>query len=387
MRILSIFGTRPEAVKMAPVVKALESKLNIESIVCVTAQHREMLDQVLGLFQINPDIDLNLMQPDQSLANLTAAVFQHLDPVLNKLQPDWVLVQGDTTTVMAASLLSYYHKIRIGHVEAGLRTKDKWQPFPEEINRRIAGVIADLHFAPTGWSRQNLLNEGIPDKNIIVTGNPVIDALMDIEKRPIPVETTELLRTLGVDGDADNSDSRGRNNRLVVITAHRRENFGTPLENICQAILSLADHYGSDVQFVYPVHLNPNVQEPVYRLLGSVENITLLPPMDYLPLIHLIKQAALVLTDSGGIQEEAPGLGVPVLVLRAVTERPEGIEAGTVRLVGTDQKRIVSETRNLLDNPAAHAKMANAINPYGDGHAAERIVQAILGYSAEGIPQ
>lgn len=387
MRILSIFGTRPEAVKMAPVVKALESKPDIESIVCVTAQHREMLDQVLGLFQINPDIDLNLMQPDQSLANLTAAVFQHLDPVLNKLQPDWVLVQGDTTTVMAASLLSYYHKIRIGHVEAGLRTKDKWQPFPEEINRRIAGVIADLHFAPTGWSRQNLLNEGIPDKNIIVTGNPVIDALMDIEKRPIPVETTELLRTLGVDGDADNSDSRGRNNRLVVITAHRRENFGTPLENICQAILSLADHYGSDVQFVYPVHLNPNVQEPVYRLLGSVENITLLPPMDYLPLIHLIKQAALVLTDSGGIQEEAPGLGVPVLVLRAVTERPEGIEAGTVRLVGTDQKRIVSETRNLLDNPEAHAKMANAINPYGDGHAAERIVQAILGYSAEGIPQ
>ena len=341
----------------------------------------------MKVFQINPDIDLNLMQPDQSLANLTAAVFQHLDPVLNKLQPDWVLVQGDTTTVMAASLLSYYHKIRIGHVEAGLRTKDKWQPFPEEINRRIAGVIADLHFAPTGWSRQNLLNEGIPDKNIIVTGNPVIDALMDIEKRPIPVETTELLRTLGVDGDADNSDSRGRNNRLVVITAHRRENFGTPLENICQAILSLADHYGSDVQFVYPVHLNPNVQEPVYRLLGSVENITLLPPMDYLPLIHLIKQAALVLTDSGGIQEEAPGLGVPVLVLRAVTERPEGIEAGTVRLVGTDQKRIVSETRNLLDNPAAHAKMANAINPYGDGHAAERIVQAILGYSAEGIPQ
>ncbi len=386
MRILSIFGTRPEAVKMAPVVKTLQSNPEIESIVCVTAQHREMLDQVLELFQIKPDIDLNLMQPDQSLANLTAAVFQHLDPVLSKLQPDWVLVQGDTTTVMAASLLSYYHKIHVGHVEAGLRTKDKWQPFPEEINRRIAGVIADLHFAPTEWSRQNLLDEGIPNQNIIVTGNPVIDALIDIAKRPIPAETTELLRTLGVVGDTHNSDSHGKNRRLVVITAHRRENFGTPLENICRAILSLADYFGSDIQFVYPVHLNPNVQEPVYRMLGSVENITLLPPMDYLPLIHLIKHAALVLTDSGGIQEEAPGLGVPVLVLRAVTERPEGIETGTVQLVGTDQNRIVSETRNLLDNPEAHAKMANAVNPYGDGHAAERIVQAILEYGAKEIP-
>lgn len=387
MRILSIFGTRPEAVKMAPVVKALESEPEIESIICVTAQHREMLDQVLDLFQITPDIDLNLMQPDQSLANLTASMFQHLDPILNKLCPDWVLVQGDTTTVMAASLLSYYHKIHVGHVEAGLRTKDKWQPFPEEINRRIAGVIADLHFAPTEWSRQNLLDEGISDQNIIVTGNPVIDALMDIANRPIPVDTTELLQTLGVESNWHNSESHRKDRRLVVITAHRRENFGPPLENICRAILSLADHYGSDVQFVYPVHLNPNVQEPVCRLLGSVENITLLPPMDYLPLIHLIKQAALVLTDSGGIQEEAPGLGVPVLVLRAVTERPEGIEAGTVRLVGTDQNRIVSETRNLLDNPEPHAKMANAVNPYGDGHAAERIVQALLGYSAEAIPQ
>jgi len=386
MRILSIFGTRPEAVKMAPVVKTLQSNPEIESIVCVTAQHREMLDQVLELFQIKPDIDLNLMQPDQSLANLTAAVFQHLDPVLSKLQPDWVLVQGDTTTVMAASLLSYYHKIHVGHVEAGLRTKDKWQPFPEEINRRIAGVIADLHFAPTEWSRQNLLDEGIPNQNIIVTGNPVIDALIDIAKRPIPAETTELLRTLGVVGDTHNSDSHGKNRRLVVITAHRRENFGTPLENICRAILSLADYFGSDIQFVYPVHLNPNVQEPVYRMLGSVENITLLPPMDYLPLIHLIKNAALVLTDSGGIQEEAPGLGVPVLVLRAVTERPEGIETGTVQLVGTNQNRIVSETRYLLDNPEAHAKMANAVNPYGDGHAAERIVQAILEYGAKEIP-
>ncbi len=384
MRILSIFGTRPEAVKMAPVVKALQSNPAIESIVCVTAQHREMLDQVLILFRIIPDIDLNLMQADQTLAGLTAAVFQNLDPVLVKLQPDWILVQGDTTTVMAASLLGYYHKIHVGHVEAGLRTKDKWQPFPEEINRRIAGVIADLHFAPTEWSRQNLLAEGIPDQKITVTGNPVIDALMNIAKRPIPVETTELLVNLGVDIGTHASISRRKGRRLIVITAHRRENFGLPLENICRAIISLADHYGSDVQFVYPVHLNPHVQEPVYRLLGAMENITLLPPMDYLPLIHLIKHATLVLTDSGGIQEEAPGLGVPVLVLRAVTERPEGIEAGTVRLVGTDHNRIISETKRLLDNPGDYAEMANAVNPYGDGHAAERVVQALLGYRTEG---
>lgn len=362
---------------MAPVVRALNETPTVQSLVCVTAQHRQMLDQVLDLFQIEPDVDLDLMRPDQSLAQLTAAVFTHLDPVLNRLRPDWVLVQGDTTTVMAAALLAYYNRIAVGHVEAGLRTGDKWQPFPEEINRRVAGVTADLHFAPTAWSRQNLLREGVPPEQVVVTGNPVIDALQSVAQLPPTPEVRDLLQRLGLDG------SPSTERRLVLITAHRRENFGAPLENICQALHSLADTY-PQVRFVYPVHLNPNVQEPVYRLLGEVKNISLLPPMDYLPLVHLMKRAALLLTDSGGLQEEAPGLGVPVLVLRAVTERPEGVEAGTVRLVGTDTQRIIAETRRLLDDPQAHAEMAQAVNPYGDGHAAERIVRALLDYSQRG---
>lgn len=374
MKVLSVFGTRPEAVKMAPVVRYLAQTPGIESLVCVTAQHRQMLDQVLSLFEIVPDIDLNLMQADQSLAQVTAAVFTHLDPVLARLKPDWVLVQGDTTTVMAAALLAYYHRIRVGHVEAGLRTGDKWQPFPEEINRRVAGAVADLHFAPTEWSRQNLLRENVQDERIRVTGNPVIDALQSVVNMPPPPEVTSLLHKLGLSQEANASPG----NRLVLITAHRRENFGKPLENICTAIRQLADHYQSQVQFVYPVHLNPNVQVPVYRMLGQVSNITLLPPLDYLPLVHLIKRSTLVLTDSGGLQEEAPGLGVPVLVMREVTERPEGVEAGTVRLVGTDVERIVSQARLLLDDPVAHAEMARAVNPYGDGQAASRIVKAIL---------
>ena len=361
-RILSIFGTRPEAVKMAPVVRELARTPSVESLVCVTAQHREMLDQVLDLFDITPDVDLDLMRPGQSLAELTARVFTHLDPVLTDLKPDWVLVQGDTTTVMSAALLAYYHRIKVSHVEAGLRTGDKWQPFPEEINRRVAGVTADLHFAPTEWSRQNLLRENVPDEQIVVTGNTVIDALQWVTQQPAPQLPIPPAP------------------RLVLVTAHRRENFGQPLENICQALLQLAEIYRNDVQFVYPVHLNPNVQEPVYRLLDSVPNITLLPPLDYLPLVHLMKRSTVVLTDSGGLQEEAPGLGVPVLVLREVTERPEGVEAGTVKLVGSDPDRIITETRRLLDDPAAHSAMARAVNPYGDGHASERIVEAILGY-------
>jgi UDP-N-acetylglucosamine 2-epimerase (non-hydrolysing) len=373
MKVLSVFGTRPEAVKMAPVVRYLAQTPGIESLVCVTAQHRQMLDQVLNLFEIVPDVDLDLMQADQSLAQVTAAVFTHLDPVLARLKPDWVLVQGDTTTVMAAALLAYYHRIRVGHVEAGLRTGDKWQPFPEEINRRVAGAVADLHFAPTEWSRQNLLRENVPDERIRVTGNPVIDALQSVVNMPPPSEVTSLFQNIGL-SQAEGSPG----NRLVLITAHRRENFGQPLENICTAIRQLAEHYQSQVQFVYPVHLNPNVQAPVYRLLGEVPNITLLPPLDYLPLVHLIKRSSLVLTDSGGLQEEAPGLGVPVLVMREVTERPEGLEAGTVRLVGTDVVRIFSQARLLLDDPAAHAQMARAVNPYGDGQAASRIVKAIL---------
>lgn len=379
MRVLSVFGTRPEAVKMAPVVQQLSQTPGIESLVCVTAQHRQMLDQVLNLFGIIPDVDLDLMQADQSLAQITAAVFQHLDPVLADLKPDWILVQGDTTTVMAAALLAYYHCIRVGHVEAGLRTGDKWQPFPEEINRRVAGAVADLHFAPTEWSRQNLLRENVPDERIRVTGNPVIDALQSVVSMPPPAEVSNLAHKIGLsEGSSALPGKKGK--RLVLITAHRRENFGKPLENICAAIRQLAEYYQDQVHFVYPVHLNPNVQAPVYRLLGDVPNITLLPPMDYLPLVHLIKRSTLVLTDSGGLQEEAPGLGVPVLVLREVTERPEGVQAGTVRLVGTDVQRIVSQARLLLDDAAAHAEMARAVNPYGDGHAASRIVQAILEY-------
>ncbi len=379
MRVLSIFGTRPEAIKMAPVVQQLKRTAGIESFVCVTAQHREMLDQVLDLFGIVPEIDLNIMQPDQTLAQVTSAVFSDLDPILSDLKPDWILVQGDTTTVMAAALLGYYHRVRVGHVEAGLRTNDKWQPFPEEINRRVAGAVADLHFAPTEWSRQNLLRENVPAERIVVTGNPVIDALQSVAGMPAPTDLHALLDRLGLPtGSSPAASAVGR--RLVVITAHRRENFGEPLQNICAAILDLAHQYQDRVQFVYPVHLNPNVREPVYRSLGGQPNITLLPPMDYLPLVQLIKRAVLVLTDSGGLQEEAPGLGVPVLVLREVTERPEGIEAGTVRLVGTDQERIVAQARRLLDDPAAHAEMAHAVNPYGDGHAAPRIVKAILDY-------
>jgi UDP-N-acetylglucosamine 2-epimerase (non-hydrolysing) len=374
LRVLSVFGTRPEAVKMAPVVQALAETPDVESIVCVTAQHREMLDQVLDLFKIIPDVDLDLMVPDQTLAELSAAVFTHLDPVLARLRPDWILVQGDTTTVMTAALLAYYHRVRVGHVEAGLRTGDKWQPFPEEINRKVAGVVADLHFAPTEWARQNLLREGVPAGQIVVTGNPVIDALQSVAGLPPTAEILSLLADIGL-GPASASLP---NTRLVLITAHRRENFGKPLENICAALRHLAEVYSDEVRFVYPVHLNPNVQEPVYRLLGDVPNITLLPPLDYLPLVHLMKRASLVLTDSGGLQEEAPGLGVPVLVMRAVTERPEGVEAGTVRLVGTDTQRIIQEARRLLDDPQAHAEMAQAVNPYGDGHAAGRIVQTLL---------
>jgi UDP-N-acetylglucosamine 2-epimerase (non-hydrolysing) len=366
LRILSVFGTRPEAVKMAPVVRQLTQTAGIESLVCVTAQHRQMLDQVLDLFQIKPDVDLNLMRENQSLAELSAAIFSGLDPVLADLQPDWVLVQGDTTTVMITALLAYYRRIRVGHVEAGLRTHDKWQPFPEEINRRVAGVTADLHFAPTAWARQNLLREGIPDEIIKVTGNPVIDALHFVSSQPMPHEIQDLIAKLKIEAGQ----------RLVLVTAHRRENFGQPLEDICQALKSLATR--GDIEIVYPVHLNPNVQEPVYRLLKELPHITLLPPMDYLPLVHLMKRSFIILTDSGGIQEEAPAFGVPVLVLREVTERPEGVEAGILKLVGTDTQKIISEATWLLDDPQERASMAKAANPFGDGHAAERIVKALI---------
>ncbi len=371
LKVLSVFGTRPEAVKMAPVVRRLKQTAGIESRVCVTAQHRQMLDQVLHLFEIHPDYDLDLMRDDQGLAELSARIFTDLEPVYVDFQPDWVLVQGDTTTVAIAALLAYYGRIRVGHVEAGLRTFNKWQPFPEEINRRVAGVTADLHFAPTAWARNNLLHEGVDDKQIAVTGNPVIDALQFVAQQPEPEEVRELVNRLGITGRTSKDGQR-----LILVTAHRRESFGKPLEDVCEALRQLAAR--GDVEIVYPVHLNPNVQEPVHRILGDVAHITLLPPLDYLPLVHLMKQAELILTDSGGIQEEAPAFGVPVLVLREVTERPEGVEAGTVKIVGTSTARILQEANCLLDDPVAYTRMAQAANAYGDGHAAERIVQALL---------
>ena len=366
IKVLSIFGTRPEAIKMAPVVKELEKYPDqIISKVCVTAQHREMLDQVLDLFQIQTDYDLDLMQPNQSLSALTARVFTHLDPVLMNEKPDWVLVQGDTTTVMAASLVSFYHQTKVGHVEAGLRTFDKWSPFPEEVNRKIAGTIADLHFAPTKKSRENLLNEGVSAGNIFVTGNPVIDALKMTAEMSYDLSTGPLK---AIPWEKD----------IILVTAHRRENFGQPIRDICEAIKILAENYQERIHFVYPVHLNPNILDPVYDLLDGVDNVSLLEPLDYLPLVQLMKRSCLVLTDSGGIQEEAPGLGKPVLVLRQTTERPEAVDAGTVKLVGTDPELIIKEFQRLMEDQVAYKTMSRAINPYGDGKSARRIVKQIL---------
>jgi UDP-N-acetylglucosamine 2-epimerase (non-hydrolysing) len=370
LRTLSIFGTRPEAIKMAPVIQRLSESPSVESIVCITAQHREMLDQVLDLFDIHPDYDLDLMLPAQSLNELTANVFQGLEPVMESVQPDWVLVQGDTTTVMSAALLAYYHRVKVGHVEAGLRTGDKYQPFPEEINRRVLGVVADLHFAPTAWAQDNLLRESVPPEKIVVTGNTVIDALNVVIERPVDLFTGPLA---GLEHET-----------IILVTAHRRENFGDPMERIFWALREIAQHYGGRAHLIYPVHLNPRVQEPAKRMLSGVPNIHLIEPLAYLPMVHLMRRAHIILTDSGGIQEEAPGLGTPVLVLRERTERPEAIEAGTAILVGTDKDRIVSETRRLMDDEVAHAAMATAVNPFGDGHAAERIVEGLL--AAEGEP-
>jgi UDP-N-acetylglucosamine 2-epimerase (non-hydrolysing) len=366
IKVLSIFGTRPEAIKMAPVVKELQKHPDqIQSLVCVTAQHRQMLDQVLDLFKITPDYDLDLMREGQTLSGLTSRVFPALDPVLIKEQPDWVLVQGDTTTVMAASLAAYYHRVRVGHVEAGLRTGDKWQPFPEEINRRIAGVVADLHFAPTDWAKGNLLAEGVDPETVHVTGNTVIDALLMAAEMPFDLESSPLA-------------SIPWEKKIILVTAHRRENFGRPLENICGALEEIARKYRDNVHLVYPVHPNPNVVNTVYPALEDVPNISLLEPLDYLPMVQLMKRSYLVVTDSGGIQEEAPGLGKPVLVLRNKTERPEGIESGTVKLVRTDFIKISSEVSSLLDRKDLYDRMAHATNPYGDGRSAQRIVSLIL---------
>ena len=372
--VLTVFGTRPEAVKLAPVVLELQRRAgsSLISHVCVTGQHRDMLDQVLRVFGIVPDVDLDVMADNQSPTQVASAVLARLEPILHQLRPDWVVVQGDTTTVALAALAAFYARVRVAHVEAGLRTDDKWQPFPEEINRRVAGVIADLHLAPTARARDNLLRESVPRERILVTGNPGIDALRWVTAQPTPRELRTRFAAWGLEEGRDAP-------RLVLVTAHRRENFGAGLEQICRALRELARRYRGSVRIVYPVHRNPHVWEPVHRLLGDEPWVTLMPPLDYLPNLHLMRRATLVLTDSGGVQEEAPGLGVPALVLREVTERPEGVDAGALRLVGTDRARIVAEATRLLDDPRAYRAMARAVNPFGDGRAAERIVSALLG--------
>jgi UDP-N-acetylglucosamine 2-epimerase (non-hydrolysing) len=332
-----------------------------------------MLDQVLGLFGIVPDYDLNLMAQNQTPSQVASGVLRELEQVLHQARPDWVLVQGDTTTVAAAALAAFYAGIKVGHVEAGLRSHDKWRPFPEEINRRVAGVIADLHFAPTWRARDNLLREGFRGGQIVVTGNTVIDALQWVDAQPWD------MRSLGERGGELEDSGR----RLILVTAHRRENFGAPIENICEALAEIAGHYGDSMRILYPVHRNPNIWGPVHRLLGGLPNVILTAPLEYLPLVHLMKRSRLILTDSGGIQEEAPALGVPVLVLRELTERPEAVESGNVRLVGSDRQRIVGETRRLLDDPREHERMSRAVNPFGDGHAAERIVAVLCGRPVE----
>jgi UDP-N-acetylglucosamine 2-epimerase (non-hydrolysing) len=374
-KILSIFGTRPEAIKMAPVIKELEKHQdNIRSLVCVTAQHRQMLDQVLDLFEIKPDIDLDLMEDNQTLSQITARALTALDDLFKEVKPDWVLVQGDTTTTMGASLAAFYHGTRIGHIEAGLRTYDKRAPFPEEINRRMTSVIADLHFAPTEKAKENLLKEGIEERRIFVTGNTVIDALlMIVEKQSKPEAQKKWNRYFS--NEFGISFNNGR--RQILVTGHRRESFGKGFENICNALREIALSH-ENVEIIYPVHLNPNVQEPVRRILNNTKRIHLIPPLDYEPFVYLMSKSYLILTDSGGIQEEAPSLGRPVLVMRDTTERPEAVKAGTARLVGTDQNKIISETNLLLSNKETCLAMSTAHNPYGDGKAAARIIEPLL---------
>jgi UDP-N-acetylglucosamine 2-epimerase len=370
LTVLSVFGTRPEAIKMAPVVKALEQQAScVRSVVCVTGQHREMLDQVLKLFAIKPDVDLQVMQPNQTLSRLTGLLFEKLDGVVQNVKPDWILAQGDTTTAMVAGLVSFYHRVKFGHVEAGLRTGDKWRPFPEEVNRRVADLVADAYFAPTERARQALLKEGCDPAAIFVTGNTVIDALLDVAARPFDWKTSAC-------------PSLSETSRLVLITAHRRESFGKPFRELCLAIRDLAIRFG-EVQFLYPVHLNPNVRQPVVELLVGLPNVHLAEPVDYFCMVHLMKRAELLLTDSGGVQEEAPTFGVPVLVMRDTTERPEGVEAGVCRLVGTDRQRIVSEASSVLQHGSFVDPALRGTNPYGDGQAGRRIVAVLLGESIE----
>lgn len=369
-KVLTVFGTRPEAIKMSPVVKELQKHSEVfDTRVCVTAQHRKMLDQVLDLFDITPHYDLDIMKPGQSLTDVTCNVLRGLEPVLEEFRPDVVLVHGDTTTTMAASLAAYYKKIAVGHVEAGLRTGNIYSPWPEEMNRRLAGAITRYHFSPTERSRENLLREGIAAESIYVTGNTVIDALLVVAEK---VRNDSALREeISTQFKFLNTDKR-----LILVTGHRRENFGEGFENICFALIEIASA-NPDVEIVYPVHLNPNVQEPVHRILSDSPSVHLIEPQDYLPFVYLMDRSYLIITDSGGVQEEAPSLGKPVLVMRDTTERPEAVDAGTVKLVGTDKDRIVSEAYDLLVNQSSYESMSLAHNPYGDGKAAKRIIQAL----------
>ncbi|MBB1368449.1 UDP-N-acetylglucosamine 2-epimerase (non-hydrolyzing) [Pseudoalteromonas sp. SR44-5] len=371
MKVLTVFGTRPEAIKMAPLVHALANDSRFEAKVCVTAQHREMLDQVLELFKITPEYDLNLMKAGQTLPEVTSRILQELTPVLKEFKPDVVLVHGDTATTFAASLAAYYEQIAVGHVEAGLRTGNIYSPWPEEGNRKLTGALTKFHFAPTDTSKANLLKENYADENIFVTGNTVIDALLLVKQQ--------------IEGDAGLSNTLAsqfpmldESKKLILVTGHRRESFGGGFERICEALAQTAKTH-PDTQILYPVHLNPNVQEPVKRILKDVDNVHLIEPQQYLPFVYLMNRSHIILTDSGGIQEEAPSLGKPVLVMRDTTERPEAVDAGTVKLVGTDVTKITSALNELLTDDAAYKEMSRAHNPYGDGQACQRICDVLSG--------
>ncbi len=376
MKVMLVFGTRPEAIKMAPLVKGLQACPDLQTVVCVTAQHREMLDQVLRLFDIAPEHDLNIMKPGQDLFDITGSILHGLKGVFQQERPDLVLVHGDTTTTLATSLAAYYSRIAVGHVEAGLRTGNKHAPFPEEMNRKLTGALADIHFAPTPASQANLLREGVAAEAIHVTGNTVIDALLAVvdKLRNDPALQAEFAQRFSF------LDPR---RRLVLVTGHRRENFGEGFQNICNALADIAAEH-ADVQVLYPVHLNPNVRQPVNDILAArgLANVHLIDPVDYLPFVYLMDRAHIIVTDSGGIQEEAPSLGKPVLVMRDTTERPEAVEAGTVQLVGTSREKIVAEARRLLTDTKAYAAMSRAHNPYGDGQAVQRIVAQVRAFGA-----
>jgi UDP-N-acetylglucosamine 2-epimerase len=365
LKIMPIFGTRPDAVKMAPLVKELEKCPGIEPVVCVTAQHRQMLDQVLNVFQIKPDIDLDIMLERQTLEQVAARTLDRLSAILESEKPDMVLVHGDTSTCFISSLAAFYRKIPVGHVEAGLRTFDKYSPFPEEMNRKLTGALADLHFAPTALNKANLLNEGINPEKIYITGNTVIDAMQTTVKNDYTFNSSEM-RSIDLEGK-----------RVIAVTAHRRENLGSPLEQICHALNDITDSY-DDVCVIYAVHLNPAVRETAFRILGPNPRVHLIDPLDVQDMHNLMARSYIIMTDSGGLQEEAPALGKPVLVLRKETERPEAVEAGTVKLAGIEREKIRALASQLLDDPAEYEKMAKAVNPYGDGKASGRIVNAIL---------